>query len=311
MFKFKNNLFCNNCGKNNHKINNCNEPIISYGVICYYQDKIVLVRRKYTISFINLLMGKYNVNDIKGLSILFSRLTRSELLYIITLMDFDKLRNKIGLKFITQAHRNEYENSKVKFTYIKDMNIIENVINIIDEIFDENFKNNIDNNEFKFNLPKETINNIKKNITHKKIYEEPEWEIPKGKRFRRENNINVAIREFIEETDLHNINVFKNVIPLEEETISLSNIKYKYVYYLASINNIDNTNIDNTNNNDNTDNILININEDNEEQSREIGKVAFININDIENYLRSYQIEKKKVIYKSYQIYNNFSNFFN
>lgn len=308
MFKFKNNLFCNNCGKNNHKINSCNEPIISYGVICYYQDKIVLVRRKYTISFINILMGKYNVNNIKELTILFSRLTRNELIDILTLMDFDKLRNKIGLKFITQAHRNEYENSKVKFTYIKDMNIIENVINIIDEIFDENFKNIINSNDFIFNLSKETINNIKKNITHKKIYEEPEWEIPKGKRFRRENNINVAIREFTEETDLHNINIFKNVIPLEEENISISNIKYKYIYYIASINNIDDTNIDITNTN--KDNILININEDNEEQAREIGKVAFININDIENYLRSYQIEKKKVIYKSYQIYNNYTSFF-
>lgn len=307
MFKFKNNLFCNNCGKNNHKINTCNEPIISYGIICYYQDKIVLVRRKYTIAYINLLMGKYNVNDIKEIAVLFSRLTRNELTDILTLMDFDKLRDKIGLKFITQAHRNEYENSKVKFTYIKDMNIIENVINIIDDIFNENFKSLISSNNFNFNLPRDTLNNIKKNITHKEIFEEPEWEIPKGKRFRRENNINVAIREFVEETDLNNINIFKNVIPLEEEIVSISNIKYKYVYYLASINNID---ISSKNNIDNN-NIFIDINEDNEEQAREISKVGFICINDIENYLRSYQIEKKKVIYKSYQIYNNFSSFFN
>jgi ADP-ribose pyrophosphatase YjhB (NUDIX family) len=310
MFKIKNNLFCINCGKTNHKYNNCNDPITSYGLICYYENKIVLVRRKYTFAYMDFIMGKYDVNNIKYLVLLFSRMTKTEITNILNDLDFDLLRNSIGLNNYTRYHKQEYENSKLKFTYIKKLHIIEDIVYIIDQIFDTEFikvlMNNttykLKNNEFK--VCKELIIKIKKLINTKKIYDEPEWEIPKGKRNDKESNINTAIREFVEESNLTNIIVYKNIIPLEEEFTAINNNRYKHVYYLSCLKNIstENTKIDK--------NIILPVNTENSIQCREISMVGLISIDSVEDYLRPYQVEKKKVIYKSYQIFNGCSQFF-
>lgn len=342
MFKIKKNLFCHNCGKTNHKFSNCNEPISSYGLICYNENRIILVRRKFTFAFMDFIMGKYDVNDIIYISLLFSRMTKTELANITSLLDFDNLRNIIGLTKITRAHKQEYENSKIKFTYIKNMGIIDQCILIINKIFNENFNtiqksfnhnnhsnnhsneidnhnthNSYNNNNYDsydhnqqqvFTVNKDTINKIKKLISNTFIYEEPEWEIPKGKRNDRENNISTAIREFIEETSFENVTVFKNIIPLEEEYTAINNNKYKHIYYLAKLKNYENN--DNSNNSFYEDHIIdVDVNAS-DEQKKEVSAVGIININNIEKYLRSYQIEKKKVIYKSYQIFNNYKQFF-
>lgn len=307
MFKIKNTLFCHNCGKTNHKYSNCNEPITSYGVICYLQNKIVLVRRKYTFAFIDFMMGKYDINDVQYISLLFSRMTIDEINNIITSMDFNNLRENIGLTYNTRSHKQEYDSSNIKFTYIKNMGIINECISIINTIFNTNFSSDtlIENNGF--NVNKETINKIKKKITNTEIYKYPEWEIPKGKRNDRENNITTAIREFVEETNQDNITVFKNIIPLEEEYTAINNIKYKHIYYLGKM-----KDYDVEKNYSLFEDKIIEIDEGNanEDQKREISAVGIININNIEKYLRNYQIEKKKVIYKSYQIFNNYNQYF-
>lgn len=349
MFRIKNNLFCINCGKTNHKYNNCNEPITSYGLICYYKDKIVLIRRKYTFAYIDFIMGKYDINDIKYLTVLFSRMTKNEIKKILKTLDFDKLRNEIGLNNYTRYHKQEYENSKLKFTYIKNLHTIEDIIYIIDRIFNTEFikiliENNEENNYIiknkDFDINKETFNKIRKQIDTKIIYDDPEWEIPKGKRNDRDCNISTAIREFIEESNLTNIIVYKNIIPLEEEFTAINNNRYKHIYYLSKLKNVslndehiitneynncntmnindasnDSATNGNTNNGDNytnniESNIILPIDKDNEDQCREISLVGLISVNSIEDYLRPYQIEKKKVIYKSYQIFNNYEQYF-
>lgn len=315
MFNIKNNLFCSNCGKTNHKYNNCNEPITSYGLICYYKNKIVLVRRKFTFSFIDFLMGKYNIENVSYLIKLFSRMTRAEIKYIVENMDFNVLRNIIGLNNYTKYHKNEYENSKVKFLYINNMNIIEEIIICIDYIFNENFYlllsecqnyKCIYNKQKKEIIDKNNINDLKKNIINKKIYAEPEWEIPKGKRKDKECNLDTSIREFIEESNISNVIVYQNIIPLEERVTTINNNIYKNIYYLSELSNL--YEINNISLND--DEILIPVDKNNKEQSKEISKVGIISISLIDKYLRDYQIEKKKVIYKSYQIFNNYKNYF-
>lgn len=308
MFRLKNNLFCINCGKTNHKYNNCNDPITSYGLICYYTDKIVLIRRKYTFAYIDFIMGKYDVNDLKYLTLLFSRMTRKEISMILTNLDFDKLRDEIGLCNYTRYHKQEYENSKLKFAYIKNLHLIEDIIHIIDKIFNtkfievltQNVEYNIKSTDFTIN--KDTFNKIRKVIDTTEIYDEPEWEIPKGKRNDRESNLSTAIREFNEESNLTNVIVFKNIIPLEEEFTAINNNKYKHVYYLSKLKNVDIIK--------NEENIILPIDSSNSEQCKEISSVGLISINCIEQYLRPYQVEKKKVIYKSYQIFNNYNQFF-
>ena len=343
MFRIKHQFFCHNCGKSNHKFANCNEPLSSYGLIAYYENKLVLVRRKFSFAFINFIMGKYDINDINYITLLFSRMTNREIRLIIKKLDFDELRRISGLTNFTRAHKHEYDNSKVKFTYIKNMKILEEVIYNIDALFspvdnqnNNQFKfvdlllNNSDNDnsndntnsnnnengiknpinqEKRFKVTKETIIKLRKIITTTQIYDEPEWELPKGKRAEKETNFNTAIREFIEETAIDNISVFKNIIPLEEEFIALNGNRYKHIYYLANVKGLNKQDI---NNSDTTtpDDIIIPPDINNKEQIKEIGAVGLISINNLDNYLRPYQIEKKKVIYKSFQIINNYSVFF-
>lgn len=320
MFKFKQNLYCFNCGKSNHKFANCNEPIISYGLISYYKDKIVLVRRKYTFALINFVMGKYSINDVSYLTLLFSRMTRNEIKMILTSMDFDIIRDTIGLDTYTRAHRQEYENSKVKFTYVKNMRLIEEIINNLDVLFGERFINVLsksvnyelnENGPASFSTNKDTISKLRKIILHQSIYDEPEWEIPKGKRNDRETNISAAIREYVEETRIDNVIVFKNIIPLEEEFDAMNNTRYKYIYYIATVKNInDEQNMIIKKSENSNEDIIIPMSEEELIKNNEISCVAMVDINNIDDYLRCYQIEKKKVIYKSYQIYNNYKSFF-
>ena len=89
-----------------------------------------------------------------------------------------------------------------------------------------------------------TFNKILKNIKSQyynisKIrYSTPEWEFPKGKKKNEsESDLETAIREFIEETNL-NINdfvVYDNIKPIIEKYVGTDGLNYSYYYYIALI----------------------------------------------------------------------------
>ena len=57
----------------------------------------------------------------------------------------------------------------------------------------------------------------------------PEWGIPKGRKHNKESDINCAIREFVEESGIKhkNLNIYRNVKPLEEKSLELSEEQLK------------------------------------------------------------------------------------
>ena len=65
-------------------------------------------------------------------------------------------------------------------------------------------------------------------------YEEPEWGFPKGRRIRGESDVDCALREFGEETNIprESFTVLKN-IRIEETFEGLNGIQYKHVYFVA------------------------------------------------------------------------------
>lgn len=65
-------------------------------------------------------------------------------------------------------------------------------------------------------------------------YAEPEWGFPKGRRIRGESDVDCALREFVEETNIprDSITVLKN-IRLEETFEGLNGVRYKHVYFVC------------------------------------------------------------------------------
>jgi hypothetical protein len=171
---------CSNCGKTNHSINNCNEPITSVGIICFklnetvykiftkhiqqisYYDvdniilnnidkfnkynsciEFLLVKRRNSLNYIDFIRGKYDIVDIPQILKICSYMSKDEVEMIQT-KDFNYLWNNLWLK---NAHKKKYleemKQSKIKFNHLK-------ITGVLDKI--------------------------------STIYESTEWEIPKGKK---------------------------------------------------------------------------------------------------------------------------------
>ena len=151
-----------------------------------------------------------------------------------------------------KLYKNEYDDSKKKFNYLKNKNLLQKLFEVKSE------------------------------------WVETEWGIPKGRRNDKESNIECAIREFLEETGLKekDLIVYKNVIPLEEIYTGINNLKYKHVYYLATIKNdeyyMDNLEIDSSN----------------YEQYTEISNINWFNMKDSINHIRPYYYSKINIIKK-------------
>lgn len=309
-YKKKNNIYCCNCGNIGHSYNNCLEPLTSYGLICFkknkklrndkfdlYNYKVLLVRRKHTIGYVEFLRGKYFENDDIYITKLINLMTYDEKNKLLIINDFDLLRDDLGMSRNFKNNFKEYDYAKLKFNKIKDKleYLIEN---------------------------------------SNKVWDEPEWGLPKGRRNNKETDIECAIREFIEETGIKkkNIIIFKNVKPLEEVYVGINNIKYKHVYFFSILNDTDDNqndiddnqndiddeqndidddqnDIDNDEkNNDEYDNIPLD--ESNLQQLLEISKVHWYKFNDIKNLIRYYYASKMNVIQKGFQLINNINQYF-
>jgi 8-oxo-dGTP pyrophosphatase MutT (NUDIX family) len=66
------------------------------------------------------------------------------------------------------------------------------------------------------------------------VYPEPEWGFPKGRRIRGESDVECAIREFNEETNIDRDGylLLKN-IRLEETFEGLNRVQYRHIYFVA------------------------------------------------------------------------------
>ena len=138
-------------------------------------------------------------------------------------------------------------------------------------------------NKFKKVNIKHFIDNSTKNYLYN------EWEIPKGRRNMNETDLDCAIREFKEETNIPP-NKYKIIDhePFMEEYIGSNNITYKNVYYVGKISDYD----------------LI-INKNNIDQISEIKSIEWINKEEYYLKIRDYSDYKINVIKEIFKyIYN-------
>jgi 8-oxo-dGTP pyrophosphatase MutT (NUDIX family) len=169
-------------------------------------NKILLVQRRNTIGFIEFIRGKYNVIDYNYIIKLFNMMTFDEKRILRAYESFDMIRTVIGLKR-ENNYKGEYDDAKRKFMILKQHQNGDLVNALLDKSFTK--------------------------------WSSPEWGIPKGRRNNKEYDIDCAVREFVEETGIkcRNINVYRNIKPIEELYTGINGVVYKHIYYIAEIKN--------------------------------------------------------------------------
>lgn len=193
-----------------HIYKNCKYPILSFGLILFNSNnEILMIERKNCITYIEFLRGKYSLDNLDYLKILFNRMSKKEK---------EKIRNNTFKylwddlwMFKEKLHKNvlnEYDKSEKNFNKLKNGIII--------------------NDEFV---------NLEYLLNTNTDYDENEWELPKGRRNINEKDIDTSIREVKEETNLtENDYKINEDIKFEETFKGINNITYKHIYYLAKLN---------------------------------------------------------------------------
>lgn len=233
-----------------------NKSLSSYGLICFYNFektyKIILVKRKDTIGYVEFLRGKYDENNEEYMMKLINMMTIEEKERIIQVYDFDSLRNILRMTKKKNLYKQEYEVAKKKFNYLK----------INDRL--------------------KTL--IKQSHTN---YQETEWGLPKGRKNNKETDLQCAVREFLEETNIikKNINVLINMQPFIEKYTGINGITYKHVYYFAEYNNEQNDLL---------------MNPYNKNQINEISDLKWFSRKECSDIIREYYTEKKNVLEKAF-----------
>lgn len=210
-----------------------------------------MIRRKDSIGYTDFIRGKYKF-QLDSLLTIINIMTIEEKKKILS-YDFKKLWNEL---WIYNSNRFEKEYDRA---YNKNLNLL---------------TNGIIHNDKKISL-KEIILLSNTNFT------ELEWGFPKGKRNKNEKDIDAAIREFKEETNIDN-NFYKliKIKPIIEDYIGSDNKKYRHIYYLAQLNPNTNISIDNNN----------------YFQKTEISKIELLNINKAISLIRPYNKERIDII---------------
>lgn len=323
-------LFCMNCGKNNHGYPQCQEPLSSYGIICFYRCpktdayQVVMVRRQHTMNYVEFLRGKYDVNNAEYLVELFCGMTRTEIMFITTNPSFEVLRRDLGMdNNWKRAYKAEYDNSELKFNYILNLGILANIIRAVNHIWGTEFPE-VGNQEL---APAEKfwaadgktsgarLDELRQRFNPSsgmdgqcvgKLYEEPEWGLPKGRRDNKETDLQCAIREFQEETQItgNELTIYKNILPLEEVYVGNNGVRYRHVYFIGELKGDITANseelISNQTNNDGYGFV----------KNPEIGGVRLFSQVDALGILREHCVEKKKILQKAFYIINNVSYYF-
>ena len=220
--------YCTNCGDYGHSTKQCLKPITSYGIILFrikgdwnqasqllesetsinglegaLQSKIeyLLIQRKDSLGYIDILRAKYNVNDTEYIS---------QQIYGMTQAEQDKLVNEPFNNIWEQmwgpstqgsnSYKHEKEQSRIKLESIR--------------------------------TGTPSLAEIVREVNH--AWATPEWGFPKGRRDAHETGYYCALRELWEETGISERDVIpiKNLEPISEIFFGSNHIQYCHKYYI-------------------------------------------------------------------------------
>jgi 8-oxo-dGTP pyrophosphatase MutT (NUDIX family) len=223
--------YCTNCGEYGHITKQCSLPITSFGTILFrVNDKwnqvdnlcksdtawsgleavdkskiqYLLIQRRDSLGYIDIMRGKYKVDDIKYISQQLHGMTREEQQQLIY-EPFDTLWEKLWGPPIegSNPYRHEKEVSRTKLLSIRS------------------------------GTP--NLEEIAKTVNS--YWPTPEWGFPKGRREPHESEYLCALREMNEETGLSEADItpIKNLDTIKETFYGSNNIQYCHKYFIMYV----------------------------------------------------------------------------
>lgn len=281
------NSLCSNCGKSGHSFRQCNEPVLSYGIIVMRftnpewtlekalcnglatlngtegagELQILMVQRKDSLRFVEFVRGKYLLKDHEYIKQLLSNMTETERSLIRDSV-FPQLWNHVWGTPNPRSYRSDFEQSHEKFNQLKRDGLLDRLL-------------------------EETT----------PLFATPEWGFPKGRRNLYESDIDCAIRECAEETDIqrHQLMLFDGVEPLCETFYGDNKVFYSHKYYIAMV----------------EPGTKAVINPLNPHMSREIGAIEWLNMETALARIRPENLEKRELLLRAFSIFKNLCPFRN
>lgn len=208
---------CSNCGKPGHFFRECSEPITSLGILAFRRTvqgqrrgaegiQWLIIRRRDTLGFIEIMRGKYDLRDEDGIQVLIDQTTVPERQRLLT-KSFNDLWIELWNGPASRRYHAEYEQAKAKFDVLRsggNTGVVRKRL--------EDYCN-----------------------TSSTAWMEPEWGFPKGRRSSMETELKCALRETWEEAGIesHDLHVLTTVQPILEEFTGSNGIRYRHRYWLA------------------------------------------------------------------------------
>lgn len=284
---------CTNCGVSGHTYKQCVEPIMSYGLLIFKysnptwslnktlcmneptingtnnagQLQVLMVKRKDSLRFVEFVRGKYEIDEIEYLEHLLEEMTADEQQMLLA-KTFIELWQHVWGSSNPKNYRNDYEKSQAKFNELKTRpGIVDPSKSLLEELI------------------------LKKPAK----WTEPEWGFPKGRRNPGELDLEVAIRETFEETNINEsqLNIFERINPLVETYYGDNKIYYCHKYFLSLVN----------------PNISIHFDLSNDVMAREIGDIRWFSLDDAISIMRPENVERKAILLQANTILRNFCPF--
>ena len=293
-FHQKNESMCSNCGGTGHGYRVCIEPVSSYGVLVFrwisrsrvwpqvnefckdpinptgitsLVPQVLMIQRKDSLGFMDIMRGKYKVNEPDYIKKQLKGMTEGERQKLKS-MEFEEIWHELWGSDTESTQR--YVHDRV------------------------NSRVKLAELRAGIKLPTGEQYSLDDLLRQEPaLYTTPEWGFPKGRRDPYESDIHCAYRELEEETSITEQELFKvtNIQPFIEQFYGSNNIHYRHTYYIAQY----------------VGERDISYDKLNSEMTREIGNLAWKNLDEAILLLRPENLEKRSMLLQLANLLRNYS----
>jgi len=250
--------YCNNCGKQGHLYHQCKMPITSIGIVVFRYNK----KKELEYLMIRRKDSLGYIDFMRGKYSIYNKDYIMNMFKQMTIAEKEQIRTHDFDILWSNIWSNESISNQYK---------VEEIISR--EKFNSLKSGVLNKNDFY------TLDSIIEKSSEYESWDETEWGFPKGRRNYQEKDYECAVREFCEETgfNIKKLKNVQNILPFEEIFTGSNYKSYKHKYFLAYVHSDDVINMDNF-------------------ERSEVSKMEWKTFENCINSIRSYNLEKKRLI---------------